>query len=149
MLDEKELLTTLIILLYNIKENKGIILSIGDGVICINGKITEFDRDNKPDYLAYHLHENFEHWYIQQNQKILFDHLSDISVSTDGILTFSKFKKTDIEDINAVEYLMIDPLQDDTEEILNKKLKKLEHYYGLKPTDDLAIIRIIRNNSTL
>ncbi|MGG5210063.1 protein phosphatase 2C domain-containing protein [Chryseobacterium sp. MIQD13] len=145
MLDEKELLTTFIILLYNIKENKGIILSIGDGVICVNGKITEFDRNNKPDYLAYHLHEDFEQWYIQQNQKISFDHLNDISISTDGILTFSKVKKTNTpETINATEYLMIDSSQDDSEEMLNKKLKKLEHHYGLKPTDDLAIIRIIR-----
>jgi len=42
LLDEKELLTTLVILLYDQKENQGIVLCIGDGLVCINGKITEF-----------------------------------------------------------------------------------------------------------
>lgn len=146
MLDEKELLSTLTILLYNKKENKGVILAIGDGLICINGKITEFDRDNKPDYLAYHLNKDFETWYSNQHQKIFFDDLKDISIATDGILTFSNIKKTDHnEEINVIDYLLIDQSNHDTEEMLNMKLKKLEHYYGLKPTDDLAIIRITKD----
>lgn len=145
MLDEKELLTTLIILLYDVKKNKGVIISVGDGVICINGEITEFERDNKPDYLAYHLHKDFDEWYAQQNQKMFFDHLTDISIATDGISSFTRIKKTDKEEkINAVEYLMTDQSDDNTEEMLNRKLKKLEHHYGLKPTDDLAMIRVMR-----
>lgn len=145
MLDEKELLTTLVILLYDIKEDKGVILSIGDGLICINGEITEFDRDNKPDYLAYHLHKNFEDWYTSQNQKLFFDCMDDISIATDGILTFTKVKKTDSDEMkNCIEFLMIDQSYGDTEEMLNKKIKKLEHQYGMKPTDDLAMIRLIR-----
>lgn len=145
MLDEKELLSTLIIMLYDHSEDKGIVLAIGDGIVCINGKITEFDRDNKPDYLAYHLHKNFEDWYGSQHQKIYFDHLDDVSIATDGILTFSKVKKAvSDETIHCMEYLMIDPTDDDTEEMLNKKIKKLEHHYGMKPTDDLAFIRLIK-----
>lgn len=145
MLDEKELLTTLIILIYNEKDNEGIVLSIGDGVVCINGNITEFDRDNKPDYLAYHLNENFEDWYMSLQQKILFNELNDVSIATDGLLTFSKVKKTESQEkINFEDYLLIDQSYDDTEDMLNKKLKRLEHHYGVKPTDDLAIIRIIK-----
>ncbi|AYZ10957.1 hypothetical protein EGY05_02940 [Chryseobacterium arthrosphaerae] len=145
MLNEKELLTTLIILIYNRTADKGIVLAIGDGVVCINGKITEFDRDNKPDYLAYHLHEDFDHWYDSLQQKISFDRMEDISIATDGILSFSKIKKTDFDGIiNCMEYLMITPSDDNTEEMLNKKIKTLEHQYGVKPTDDLAIIRLIK-----
>lgn len=144
MMDEKELLTTLIILLYDASEDQGIILSLGDGIICINGSITEFDRDNKPDYFAYHLNANFEDWYASQIQKICFEYLDDISITTDGILSFSKIKKTDSEDINCVEYLLKAPPNDTTEEMLNKKIKTLEHQYGMKPTDDLAIIRLIK-----
>lgn len=145
MLDEKELLTTVTILLYDIKNDKGIILSVGDGVINVNGKITEFDRDNKPDYMAYHLHENYDTWYARQNQKVFFDKLKDVSIATDGILTFSPIKITDHDEkIDPVKYLITDSSQDETEEMLNKKLKKLEHHYGLKPTDDLALIRLIR-----
>ncbi|REC63379.1 stage II sporulation protein E (SpoIIE) [Chryseobacterium pennae] len=148
MLDEKELLTTLIILLYDATDNKGIILSIGDGVICINGQITEFDRDNTPDYFAYHLNANFENWYTNQIQKIFFEKLEDISIATDGILSFSKIKKADSESVNCIEYLMIDQSNSDTDEMLNKKIKALEHRYGMKPTDDLAIVRLIKDNSS-
>jgi GMP synthase PP-ATPase subunit len=145
MLDEKELLTTLIILIYDITKDEGLVLAIGDGVVCINGNITEFDRNNKPDYLAYHLHEDFENWYSVQYQKIFFDHLDDVSIATDGISSFSQIKKTDSDEvINFVEYLMINQNNNDTEDMLNRKLKQLEHQYGVKPTDDLAIIRIIK-----
>ncbi|HCN47989.1 MAG TPA: stage II sporulation protein E (SpoIIE) [Chryseobacterium sp.] len=145
MLDEKELLTTVILLVYNAKTDEGTIIAIGDGVVCINGKITEFDRDNKPDYLAYHLHENFDHWYESLQQKISFDRMSDVSIATDGILTFSKIKKVSYDgNINFAEYLMLDSSNDETEEMLNKKIKILEHQYGVKPTDDLAMIRLIK-----
>ncbi len=43
-----------------------------------------------------------------------------------------------------MEYLMTNLSNDDTEEMLNKKIKILEHQYGVKPTDDLAIIRLIK-----
>ncbi|MFZ4930951.1 protein phosphatase 2C domain-containing protein [Chryseobacterium sp. Mn2064] len=102
MLDEKELLSTLIILFYDHSQNKGIILSIGDGIVCINGEITEFDRDNKPDYLAYHLNKNFEEWYKSLHQKIHFDHLDDVSIATDGILTFSQVKKQILMNLSMV-----------------------------------------------
>jgi hypothetical protein len=145
MLDEKELLTTLILLLYDTKKNEGVILCIGDGLVYINGEITEFERDNKPDYLAYHLKENFENWYENQTQKIFFNDLEDVCIATDGISSFITVKKTDHDEkINPIDYLLLDKTNIDSEEMLSMKLKKLEHYYGLKPTDDLAIIRILK-----
>ncbi len=144
-LDEKELLTTLLILLYDQKENKGIVFCIGDGLVCINGKIAEFENGNKPDYFAYHLKEDFENWYQNQTQIIIFDDLQDISIATDGISTFSKMRKADAEEnIHPVEYICIDKEYYNSEEMLFRKLKKLEHHYGMKPTDDLAVIRIIK-----
>lgn len=146
MLDEKELLTTIIILLYNIKENKGVILTIGDGIICIDSEITEYDRDNKPDYLAFHLQEDFDEWYSRQDQKVFFENVKDVSIATDGIFTFTKVKKTGSEDtIDFAEYLMKDLTYAGTDEMLNRKLKYLEQHYGVKPTDDLAMIRMIKN----
>ncbi|WP_066433860.1 protein phosphatase 2C domain-containing protein [Chryseobacterium sp. CCH4-E10] len=145
MLDEKELLTTVILLLYDMKTDKGIILSIGDGLISINGKITEFERDNKPDYLAYHLKEDFEEWYANQTQKIFFSQMKDVSIATDGISSFTTVKKINHnEKMDPVNYLLTDTENIDSEELLSLKLKKLEHYYGMKPTDDLAIIRITK-----
>lgn len=145
MLDEKELLTTVILLLYDMKTDKGIILSIGDGLICIDGKITEFERDNKPDYLAYHLKENFDDWYNNQTQKIFFNQMKNVSIATDGISSFTAVKKTSHnEKIDPINYLLIDTDNIDSQEMLSLKLKRLEHHYGLKPTDDLAIIRMTK-----
>ncbi|MEF9477531.1 hypothetical protein OWR28_07225 [Chryseobacterium sp. 1B4] len=48
------------------------------------------------------------------------------------------------ETINFAEYVLIDKQGSNSEEMLNKKLKQLEHKYGVKPTDDLAIIRMIK-----
>lgn len=145
MLDEKELLTTLILLLYDMKTDEGIILNIGDGLICINGKITEFERDNKPDYLAYHLKDNLDDWYNNQTQKIFFNQMKDVSIATDGISSFTTVKKTSHnEKMDPINYLLIDTENMDSEEMLSLKLKRLEHHYGMKPTDDLAIIRITK-----
>ena len=145
LLERNELLTTLIILLIDKKTNRGIVLVVGDGLVNINGQMTEFDQDNKPDYLGFHLAEDFDTWYDNQKQKIFFDQIEDISIATDGIFMFEKVKKVENTDsINALEYLILDKTELDLEEMLNFKLKKLEHNFGLKPTDDLAIIRLLK-----
>lgn len=145
LLEKNEMLSTLIILIANLKDEQGVILVIGDGVICINGTITEFDQDNKPDYVGYHLSENFEEWYDKQQQKIKFSGINDISLATDGIMSFKSIgQKADLGDIDPVQYMLNDTSKIEHDEMLNMKLKFLEHNIGIKPTDDLAIIRIIK-----
>jgi hypothetical protein len=147
MLDQKELLTTLIILLIDKKANNGIVLVVGDGLVSINGTTTEFDQDNKPDYLGFHLSEDFETWYSLQEQKIIFSDIQDLSIATDGIFMFTPVKKVDTSDtINPIEFLLADKSNEDNGEMLSLKLKRLEHNYGLKPTDDLAMVRLIKQS---
>jgi hypothetical protein len=147
MLDQKELLTTLIILLIDKKENNGIVLVVGDGLVSINGMTTEFDQDNKPDYLGFHLGEDFETWYTLQKQKIAFNDIQDISIATDGIFMFRPVKMVDTgETIDPIDFLINDKLNVENEDMLYLKLKRLEHRYGLKPTDDFAMIRLIKHN---
>lgn len=144
MLDLKELLTTLIILIIDKQANQGIVLVVGDGLVSINGQVTEFDQDNKPDYLGFHLNEEFETWYSNQKQKIVFDRILDISIATDGIFMFTPIKKVESTDtINPISFLLVDKTDEKNHEMLNSKLRILEHSYGLKPTDDFAMIRII------
>ncbi|BAV07970.1 Protein phosphatase 2C [Filimonas lacunae] len=149
LLDQKDLLTTLLLLLVDKKENHGIILVIGDGIISINGQVTEFDQDNKPDYLGFHLNENVTEWYQRQKQKVTFTQWDDISIATDGILTFTRIaEKQDTGTIDPIHLLLQDSEKNHDEDMLQLKLKKLEHVYGLKPTDDLAVIRISRSATT-
>ncbi|MBB4799968.1 serine/threonine protein phosphatase PrpC [Flavobacterium nitrogenifigens] len=145
MLDNKELLTTLIIILYDKKEEHGIVLIIGDGLVNINGVITEYEQDNKPDYLGFHLSEDFEKFYNSQKQKIEFNDLADISISTDGIFTFERvMSKERNDEINVIDFLTTDDTYCEKEEMLNLKLKILQNEFGVKPTDDFSMIRIIK-----
>jgi len=145
MMDQKELLTTLILLLFDKDQEKGIVLAIGDGFVNINGKITEFEQDNKPDYIGFHLLEDFETFYNSQKQKIEFNSLTDVSIATDGIFTFEKLKRNESkEDIDVIPFLTIDKVNSEKEDMIALKLKKLEHEFGLKPTDDFSIIRILK-----
>ncbi|MGI4869603.1 MAG: protein phosphatase 2C domain-containing protein [Janthinobacterium lividum] len=144
LLEPKELLTTLIILLVDAQQNQGIVLVIGDGLVSINGHITEFDQDNKPDYLGFHLNKEFAAWYARQEQKILFDEVQDVSIATDGIFMFTPVRKVAAPGlIDPVEFLVMDRTHAETPEMLTMKLKKLEHSYGLKPSDDFAMIRLL------
>lgn len=145
MLDTKELLTTMLIMLINKKSEEGLILAIGDGFAIVNGNKHEFDQDNKPDYLGFHLSEDFEKLYDSLEQKIKFNKIIDISIATDGIFTFEKVKPAKSnEDIDTIDFLTIENTNQDQDEMLTLKLKKLEHKYGLVPTDDFSIIRIIK-----
>lgn len=144
MIDEKELLTTLIILLFDKVQQKGIVLTIGDGFVNINGKITEFEQDNKPDYLGFHLSEDFQTFYSSQKQKIEFNSLEDISIATDGIFTFEKLLPSKSkEKIDVIQFLTMDKTNSEKNDMLDFKLKRIENEFGLKPTDDFSMIRII------
>jgi len=65
-LDTSELLSTLIIGIIDTQEKRAEFLTLGDGLICKDGEIIEYDQDNKPDYFAYHLEDDFDDWYAFQ-----------------------------------------------------------------------------------
>jgi hypothetical protein len=142
MLDDHEMLTTLLILIYDCKMHEGIALVIGDGVVCVDGIVTEFEQDNKPDYIGYHLAEDFDSWYSKQLQVVKLKKFKDASISTDGIAMFQSIDKRN-GSINPINYLLIDKDGADSLNMLNAKVKALENDFGLKPTDDIAIVRII------
>jgi hypothetical protein len=144
MLETNELLTTLIIMVIDKKADEGIILAIGDGLVSINGQVTDFEQNNIPDYIGYHLHEDFEDWYAVQKQKILFNHIKDISIVTDGIFTFMPIdKRTSAEEISPADFMLFDKTQQQNSKMLNWQLKHLELDYGLKPADDFAMVRVL------
>ncbi|NML40296.1 protein phosphatase 2C domain-containing protein [Chitinophaga sp. G-6-1-13] len=143
LLEQKDLLTTLILFLADKKQNNGLILAIGDGVVSVNGTVTVFDQDNKPDYLGFHLHENFDSWYDSLDQKIFVEHLRDVSIATDGITLFQPFHATANTETDPVDFLLHDLHFNEHEDMLDHKLKALEHQYGLRPSDDIAVIRAI------
>lgn len=144
-LETMELLSTLIICVYDIKTKQTEMITIGDGLIVHNGTITEYEQGDKPDYFAYHLQEDFETWYQNFDQKLSLENIEDVSIMTDGIYTFKRIgKSTEYEEAQEmITYLAIDQNTTNHEDMLQGKMIVLEKENALKPMDDLAIIRII------
>ncbi len=149
-LDRDELLSTIILFLYDKKSDSGIIVSIGDGVVSINGKHSLIDEDNIPDYLAYHLDKinseaEFKMWYMVHTRQYFVDNLTDVSISTDGATSFVKTAKHDNEEtINPLDYLFTDKFLINNKAMLGRKCNLLERKHHLVNADDLGIIRLVK-----
>ena len=144
-LDTEEILSTLILGVLDKSKKEIELITIGDGLICCDGSLYEYEQDDKPDYLGYHLSEDFNNWYENQSQRLSLKNISDISISTDGIFTFKNFDGKDYEPIKEdeiIDYLLTDVNWSNQENMLRKKISEIENRYGLKPSDDLSIIRI-------
>jgi len=146
LLEKEEILSTLILGVLDEKEQEIELLTIGDGLICCNGILYEYEQSDRPDYLGYHLAEEFESWFQSQKQRLSLENVNDLSLSTDGIFTFNEFDNNTyekIEEEEIVDYLLVDRKWEDQENMLGKKLLEIEKRFGLKPNDDLTILRVI------
>jgi hypothetical protein len=144
-LETEEVLSTLILSILDLEKKEIEIMTIGDGVICCNGILHEYEQGDKPDYLGYHLNEDFEAWFEKQKQRLSFKDVKDISLSTDGIFTFKNFDDKEYElisDQQIVEFLLIDDKWQENEMMLKKKILEIENKNGLRPSDDLTIVRV-------
>ena len=145
-LDREELLSTLMLGILDVDTHAAEILVVGDGLVCCDGALTEFEQDNKPDYLGYHLEKGFEDWYPAQHQRLSFNNIEDLSIATDGIFTFKKYDNKiwpEKHDADLIHFLLNDGNGSEQENMLKKKMIFIEEEWGLKPTDDLAIIRVM------
>lgn len=145
-LNKYELLSTMILGVIDSKSKIAELLIVGDGLINYNGIIEEFEQDNQPDYLGYHLQEDFEEWYENQNQRLSLKNISDLSISTDGIYTFKEYKlekgksKSELE---ILEYLLRKENDLENENMLSIRLHEIQENWNLKPSDDLSVIRVL------
>ncbi len=145
-LEIEEVLSTLILGILDQSQRKINLITIGDGLIAANGRIYEYEQADKPDYLGYHLSENFEDWFQNQNQKLTLADISDLTLSTDGIFTFKNFdgqSYSGISEKEILDLLLIDKNEKHLENMLSKKVLKIKNTYGLKPSDDLTMIRVL------
>ena len=135
-LEKEELLSTLILGLIDLEKRRVKVTVIGDGLVKIDEDIYDFDQDNKPDYLGLHLSEDFEEWYLNQSQVIDNQFDKAIVISTDGLFSFLPYEYRNLrKTINSEELIL-----KEAKLSLKQKMIYLEEEFGLKPTDDLAII---------
>jgi serine/threonine protein phosphatase PrpC len=79
-LERDELLSTLILVLIDLDLNIAEAITIGDGLVYYNGQSFEYEQNDKPDYLGYHLDEDFENWYSGQKQRLSLSNITDLSI---------------------------------------------------------------------
>lgn len=141
-----EISSTLILGLVNISDRIAKLITIGDGLICHDGNLIEYEQGNRPDYLGYHLDQDFEDWYDNQIQKLSVNKFCDLSISTDGIFTFDGFNMNEYDDVSEEElltYFLVNREGNENPEMLHQKLNSVKMNWGLKPNDDFTIIRLI------
>ena len=141
-LEKEELVSTYILAVYHKKRKEVWFIVAGDGVVVVNKEVYDFDQKDKPDYLAYHLHTDFDVWKDRHTQIMQEKDVSNFAITTDGIHSFDHPHRAEVE-INPVEYLLVDEESAEIEHMLHKKCVELERKYQLKPNDDLSVIRLI------
>ena len=147
-----ELLSTIVLFLYNRKKDKGKIIAIGDGFLSINGKQIDINQNNQPDYIAYHIDKitdkiSFSIWYDMFVKKYDVEKLKDVTISTDGIFSFFKHGKTNKnveEEIKPADYLTKNVEMLGNKAMLGRKSNILKKLHFLHNYDDLGIIRIVK-----
>ena len=138
----EETLSTLILLVYNSKEKTAWVNASGDGLIVVNGEITDIDQKNMPDFMGYHLEESFEHCYQSSTKSWFFNDAQDVSISTDGISKFHKKSTTQVKDIDPLDFLLIQNPKESSDNFLNHQYNNLIKE-GFIPADDMGIVRVI------
>ncbi|NIG54940.1 protein phosphatase 2C domain-containing protein [Chitinophaga sp. Cy-1792] len=142
-LDIYELLNTLVLAIGESSGKEMEFICIGDGLIVIDSALYEFDQHNMPDYIGYHLQEDFDQWFETQQQRISVKDIRQFSLCTDGVLTFRRFDTREYAEIaDILSFLLMDDHGADTCHMLDRKMIAIEHIYGLKPVDDVAIVRV-------
>jgi len=141
-LNWSEMLSTLILAVYDCHLQDAFIISLGDGIIGINGEIHSIDQQNMPDYMSYHLSKDFEEWFASQKHIFHVKQPAELSISTDGIESFMT-KNFEYAAVNVHDYLLNDRTFSQHKNMLGKKVQILYAEYGIAPQDDLGIIRMI------
>ncbi|MEP0264135.1 protein phosphatase 2C domain-containing protein [Dokdonia sp.] len=144
-LEINELLSTVILGVIDTDTSAAEFITVGDGLIYKDGDIYEYEQDDKPDYLGYHLSEDFETWYKNQDQTLSISNFTDLSLCTDGIYTFKNLESKNKQkpESEIIQYLLSDTEHKEYDNFLDRKIRFLKDQEQHVVTDDLAIIRII------
>lgn len=142
-----ELLSTMILMFAELDQKTASIIVIGDGLLSVNNFITEINQNNQPNYLAYHLKsidsENDFDVFFDSLLKYENIKIEDITISTDGINSFSSFSTRICNEFNIVEYFTKDNFLVGNSAMLARKHNIIKRKYNVDNEDDFAIIRII------
>ena len=158
-LEDNDMLATFVMLVYDKIHGEALVLTVGDGVIHCDEELIILENErfklshpttyrDMPNYIAYDLVElgldrtYFSRWYDNNVKIHKFINPKDISISTDGILTFRKPE----EEVDPINFLLVDDTWNNNKIMLSKKVNVLREKYKTVHKDDLSIIRLIFNS---
>lgn len=151
MLSTDELLSTLIVFVYDENTDSGNILAFGDGHVSINENDYVIDQNNQPEYIAYYLdmintYEDYEKCVADFARKYKVEKLVEVSISTDGIDTFQKSEIVESTETapDPKAYLLHNDFLRNNPSMLSRKCNILKTKFGLVNQDDIALIRILK-----
>lgn len=139
-----EILSTLLLCVYDRSQKQAFVHVIGDGFVAVDGVVHELDQQNRPRYMAYYLEEAFDDWYAGQNQFFSLDQPQDLSISTDGVESFRSVRPELMkeENMDPIKLLLCDTNLAHMPNMLTRKFNILEKRYTCHPGDDLGIVRM-------
>jgi len=142
-LADDELLTTLIIAVYDLVDKEIISYSVGDGLLSINNETIEYEYDNRSDYVGYHLDKDANLFFREVGKMKHRKDVTSFALSTDGILAFRQLEEPKLRapaEAEIVSYLLRSEEFRSSPNWVQNKVDKLADKYGLYPTDDLGIV---------
>lgn len=147
-LTNNDLLSTVILLIYDETKKNALVRTFGDGFVAGKGEQHIIDQDNMPEYPVYFFDEAFaEENSLSlskiKSQRFFFENASDITISTDGIFSFKLEGISDIHDLpDPIDFLSRNTDMDNLFVMLQRKYNLLNNKYKLKNYDDIAAIRV-------
>jgi len=143
LLNIDEMLSTFVLMVYDLKDNTAWINISGDGLVVINGILHEIDQHNMPDYLAYHLDIKFDKWLEKHTQTFAFEHIRDISISTDGLMKLKKNPQRVSQNVDIIDRFLIEEPKGSEETALYNTFQSLTEEERYIAYDDIGVIRLV------
>lgn len=157
-LTEDEMLTTMILLVYNKELNIGHIIALGDGFVKINGEVKEIENGkitdtNKEGGVLYPIQyldtvlmndKTFDEFVYKHADQWIIDNIEDVVISTDGInKQWKNFNSKNDFKFTPEEYLATDTQLKGLNKMLARKYNQLI-LNGWHNGDDIGMIRIFK-----
>lgn len=148
-LHSDEMLSTMILLCYNKHTEDCHIIALGDGIVCINGKLIVINEKNQPTYPIYYSYkldtvDALDIFLIKHENQWNFNGIEDVTISTDGLEQWNNIKEPEAEQTEVVDFIIQDNLFDNLDVMLQRKYNLLR-MQGWQNGDDLGIIRLIKD----
>lgn len=141
MLELEEVLSTILLLVYDRKKDQAFITAKGDGFVAIDGKIHTIDEYNAPRYPGMYLDRPFAEWVEMQQYDFSIDSPRDLSISTDGVESYLLPNLKPDEKTDPLGLMLTEDLAHEKSDALERRHKILRGK-GLRPIDDVSIVRL-------